>query len=184
MCNRRQLKEPTKFHGYVLITQGTPATHDEAMNYEDGAKWKAAMDTEMQSLIESGTGHVVELQKNRKAIDNRWVMRVKLNPDGSIDRHKARLVAKRCLQKVGIDFDETFSPVARFDIVRTMLNVAANERLELTKFDVKTAFLNGKIEEEIYMKQPDDYGDGTTRVCRLLKSLYRLRQSPDAGIDV
>ena len=111
-------------------------------------------------------------------------MHVKLNPDRSIDRHKARLVAKRYLQKAGIDSDEIFSPVARFDIDKTMLNIAANEGHELTKFDVKTAFLNGEIEEEIYVKQPDAYGDGTTRVCRLLKSLYRLRQSPDAGIDV
>ena len=70
MCNRRQLKELTKFHGYVLLTQDTSAIHDEAMNCKDGAKWKAAMDAEMQSLIESGIGHVVELQKSRKAIDN------------------------------------------------------------------------------------------------------------------
>ena len=78
-------------------------------------------------------------------------------------------MAKECLQKAGIIFDETFSPVTWFDTVRTMLSIAANEGLELAQFDVKTAFLNEEIEEEIYRKQPDGYGDGTTIVCRLFK---------------
>ena len=175
--NRRQLREPIMFHNYVLLTQGTPATCNEAMNFEDGAKWKAAMDAEMQSLMESRTRQLVELREGRKAIYNRWVMRVKLNPDGSIDRYNARLVAKGCSQKAGINFNETFSTVARFDTVRTMLSVAANEGLELAQFDIKTAFLNGEIEEEIYMKKPDSYDDGTTRVCKLFKRLYGLKQS-------
>ena len=128
----------------------------------------------MQSLMVSGTWHIVELPKDRKAIDNRWVMRVKFNPDESINRYKARLVAKGYSQKAGIDFDEIFSPVARFDSVRTMLSVAANEGLDLAQFDVKTAFLNGEIEEEIYMKQPDGYGGGTAKVRRLFKSLCGL----------
>ena len=102
-------------------------------------------------------------------------MRVKLNPDGNIDRYKARLVAIGCSQKAGIDFDETCSPVAWFDAVRIMLSVAANERLKLAQFDVKTAFLIEEIEEETYRKQPDGYDDGTTRVCRVLKSPYGLK---------
>ena len=174
----RQMKEPKKFHDFVLLTQGTSATYDEAMNYKDGAKWKAAMAAEMQSLMESGAQHLVELPEGRKAINNnRWVMRVKLNPDGNIDRYKARLVAIGCSQKAGIDFDETCSPVAWFDAVRIMLSVAANERLKLAQFDVKTAFLIEEIEEETYRKQPDGYDDGTTRVCRVLKSPYGLKQS-------
>ena len=98
--DRRQLKEPAKFLDYVFLTHDTPATYDEAMKCEDGAKWKAAMDAEMQSLIKSGTWQLVELPEGRKAIDNRWVMRVKHNPDGNIDCYKARLVAKGCSKRL------------------------------------------------------------------------------------
>ena len=113
-----------------------------------------------------------------KAIGSRWVMRVKLRADGEIERYKARLVAKGYNQKEGIDYNETFSSVARFDTIRSVLSVTANEGLSLAQFDVKTAFLNGDLEEDIYMTQPDGYSDGTPKMCKLKKSFYGLKQSP------
>lgn len=133
----------------------------------------------MASLEENLTWSLVKLPRGRKTISNRWVFRVKRGADGEIQRYKARLVCRGFSQIHGIDFNETFSPVARFDTIRAILSVAANEHLELAQFDVKTAFLNGSLEEEIYM---DLYinlrASKTGLVCKLHKSLYGLKQSP------
>jgi len=145
---------------------------------QDSSKWQEAMNEEMSSLQENNVWKLMQLPHNRKAIDNRWVFRVKQSTDGSIDRYKARLVAKGYSQRAGVDYDETFSPVARFDTVRSVLSVAATEHMYLAQFDVKTAFLYGTLEEEIYMKQPEGCNDGTDRVCKLQRSLYGLKQSP------
>jgi len=118
----------------------------------------------------------VEAPKDRKPIRNKWVFRLKIKPDGSVDWYKARLVIKGCSQKPGIDFSETFSPVARFDSVRTLL--AAAKDFEIAQLDVKTAYLYGDLTETIYMEQPDGFNDDTNRVCLLNKSLYGLRQAP------
>lgn len=87
-------------------------------------------------------------------------------------------MAKGFSQKQGIDFSETFSPVVRWDTIRTVLSVAACQKLKLTQFDVKTAFLYGNLSEEIYMVQPEGFHDGTNKVCRLSKSIYGLKQAP------
>lgn len=100
------------------------------------------------------------------------------NPDGSVDKYKARLVVKGFLQRKGRDYDQTFSPVARLATVRALLSVAAQENLYLVQFDVCTAFLNGKLSEEIYVQQPEGYADGTSNVCKLNRSLYGLKQAP------
>ena len=93
---------------------------------------------------------------------------------------QSRLCVKGCSQKYGIDYVETFSPVARYETIRTLLAVAANKNLILKQFDFGTAFLNGELEKEIYMHQPDGFSDGTPRVCKLDKNLYRLKQAPRA----
>lgn len=116
---------------------------------------------------------MVELPKERKAITNKWVYRVKEN-----GKHKARLVAKGCSQKYGTDYQDTFSPVAQFKSTRLLLGIAAVNKMHIAQFDVKTAFLNGRLSEEIYMMQPDGYEDGTNRVCRLKRSIYGLKQAP------
>lgn len=87
------------------------------------------------------------------------------------------MVVKGFKQKKGLDYDQTFSPVARLATIRALLSVSAQERLHLMQFDVSTAFLNGKHSEEIYMKQPDGFGDGSTKVCHLNRR-YGLKQAP------
>jgi hypothetical protein len=155
-----------------------PATYVDAMQSSDREKWQVAMDDEMNSLLQNHTWELVEKPCDRAVIKNRWVYRVKTNVDGSVDRFKARLVAKGYSQQAGIDYTETFSPVARLDTVRALLSVAAAEHLNLCQFDVKTAFLYGTIDEVIYMQQPEGFDDGTDKVCLLKKSLYGLKQSP------
>lgn len=108
-------------------------------------------------------------------ITNRWVFKKKLKADGQVDVYKARLVARGCSQKQGIDYTETFAPVVRFSSVRTLLSIAAALNMEIYQFDVKTAFLHGDLEEEIYMEQPGLEEDD--RVCLLKKSLYGLKQA-------
>ena len=122
---------------------------------------------------------MVDLPKGRKAIGNKWVLKIKRNADGNIERYKARLVAKGYTQQEGIDYEETFSPVVRFTSIRLILAIVANMDLELHQMDVKTAFLNGELDEEIYMEQPVGFikENEHEKVCRLLKSIYGLKQS-------
>ncbi|KAG6613804.1 Retrovirus-related Pol polyprotein from transposon TNT 1-94 [Phytophthora cinnamomi] len=157
-----------------------PTTFKSAMESSDAAKWKEACDSEYDSLLKNKTWEVVPLPKGRKAIGNRWVFRVKENQAGEVERFKARLVAKGFSQKYGIDYDETFAPVAKFTSIRAVLSLAAKYGLKLHQMDVKTAFLNGVLDEEIYMVQPDGYvdADHPDYVCKLKQSLYGLKQSP------
>ncbi|KAL0431869.1 UNVERIFIED_CONTAM: Retrovirus-related Pol polyprotein from transposon TNT 1-94 [Sesamum radiatum] len=122
---------------------------------------------------------LVDLPAGRKTIGNKWVLKVKRKADGSIDKFKARLVAKGYTQREGIDYEETFSPVVRFASVRLILAIVAHLDLELFQMDVKTAFLNGELDEEIYMDQPEGFQEmGQKRkVCRLKRSVYGLKQS-------
>ena len=176
--DRSTIKSPERLIEVMLAEIDEPRSFAEANNSRERLHWKAAMEEEMASLEENSTWTLVELPVGRKPVSNRWVYRVKRKANGEIDRYKARLVVRGFSQREGIDYNETFSPVARFDTIRTVLSIAANEHLKLVQFDVKTAFLNGVIEEEIFMQQPEGYSDGTNRVCKLLKSLYGLKQSP------
>ncbi|CAN6687056.1 unnamed protein product [Malus baccata var. baccata] len=144
-------------------------------------KWAAAMDEEMMALHKNDTWEVTELPKGKKPVGCRWVFTIKYKADGSVDRYKARLVAKGYTQTYGIDYQETFSPVAKMNTVRVLISLAANLNWPLKQFDVKNAFLHGHLEEEVYMDFPPGYNaGGKTGVCRLRKSLYGLKQSPRA----
>lgn len=145
-------------------------------------KWKKAMIEEMEALRKNSTWELVKLPEGKKPVGCRWVFTVKHKTDGSVERYKARLVAKGYTQTYGIDYQETFAPVAKINTIRVLMSLAANLGWPLRQFDVKNAFLHGDLDEEVYMDLPP--GFTTTcdigKVCRLRKSLYGLKQSPRA----
>ena len=122
----------------------------------------------------------VELPAGRKTVGCKWVFKEKVGADGNVDRYKARLVAQGFSQQYGLDYDETFSPVVRTESVHTLIALATQKNLLLNQMDVTTAFLNGILEEEVYMKQPEGFvvKGKEKMVCRLNKSIYGLKQSP------
>ena len=159
-----------------------PSCLSEAFARGDRKQWEKATDEEYKSLVDNKTWVLTELPKERKTIGCKWVFRIKRNADGSVDRYKARLVAKGYSQIEGIDFSETFAPVAKFTSIRILLAVGATQDMEIHQMDVKTAFLNGDLDEEIYMEQPEGYKPPGKEhlVCKLQKSLYGLKQAPRA----
>ena len=155
-----------------------PTSFEDAISRSDEAKWREAMDNEMSSLEQNETWKLVPLPEGRKIVTCRWVYKSKLNPDGSLAKYKARLVARGYTQTKGVDYYETFAPVVRYESVRCVLSIAAAMNMSIKQFDVQTAFLNGPLEETIFMDQPEGYSDGTDRVCLLQRSLYGLKQAP------
>jgi hypothetical protein len=143
------------------------------------------MDEELESIRKNKTYTVTTIPAGRKAIDTKWIFKVKKDSDGNIARLKARLVAKGYRQQQGIDYDETFAPVTKFTTLRTLLALAALHNLELDQMDVTTAFLNGDLQEEIYVNPPagiDKQGE-PHQVWRLHKALYGLKQAPRAWYE-
>ncbi|KAG9442378.1 hypothetical protein H6P81_018232 [Aristolochia fimbriata] len=157
-----------------------PQTYEQALEFKDSTEWLKAIQEELDSMYKNKVWELVELPEGRQPIGCKWIFKKKLKPDGTIDRYKARLVAKGFTQKEGIDYKETYSPVSAFTSIRVLLAIVAYLDLELHQMDVKTAFLNGDLGEEIYMHQPEglvvkDQGD---KVCRLTKAIYGLKHSP------
>ena len=135
------------------------------------------MDEEMTLLLANETWTLETLPRGMSAIPVKWVFKVKTDAKGKVERHKARLVAKGFKQREGIDFDEVFAPVSKYATLRALLSKVA---AEMHQIDIKTAFLNGELEEEVYVLQAPGYEDGTGMVCHLHKALYGLRQAPRA----
>jgi hypothetical protein len=144
--------------------------------------WREAMMTEMNSIQSNKTWVLSELPAGHKAIGLKWVFKVKKDPDGNIIKHKARLVAKGYAQREGVDFEEVFAPVARIETVRLLIALAAQRGWNVHHMDVKSAFLNGELMEEVYVQQPPGFvvEGGSGKVLRLNKALYVLRQAPRA----
>ncbi|CAL2246130.1 unnamed protein product [Prunus armeniaca] len=142
--------------------------------------WRTAMKEELQALDDNHTWSIVKLPKGKKIVGSRWIYKIKFNSDGSIERHKARLVACSFTQTFGVDYKETFALVAKMTTIRVLLYVAVNNGRPLYQMDVKNAFLHGDLEEEVYMKLPLDHPQGcdSNLVCKLHKSIYGLKQSP------
>jgi len=161
-CRRstREKRSSTRYspNEYILLTDmGEPEGYDEVMLDTHRDRWVEAMEDEMKSLHENGTYELVELPKGKKALTNKWIFRLKQEQHTSAPRYKARLVVKGFGQRKGIDFDEIFSPVVKMSSIRMVLALAASLDLEVEQMDVKTVFLHGDLEEEIYMEQPEGF---------------------------
>lgn len=136
------------------------------------------MNDEYKSLIENGTWTLCEIPKGRKPIKNKWLFKTKRDVNGKIDRYKARLVVKGCSQKAGIDYQEIFSPVVRYQTIRYLMALSAQKDLKINQMDAVTAFLQGELnDEELYMDQPEGFIQEQNLVCKLNKALYGLKQS-------
>lgn len=153
-----------------------PKTIREAKERSDWPKWKEAIDSEYNALMENKTWSICDLPNDRTAVTCKWVFKLKRNADGKIDKYKARLVARGFSQKEGFDYNETYSPVAKLTTLRIILSVANHKGLLIHQMDVKSAFLNGKLNEEIFMSQPEGFRKGN-KVLRLNKAIYGLKQA-------
>jgi hypothetical protein len=168
-----------EYSGLCLLGVEEPSTFSEA---EKEMCWQNAMKEEMASIISNRTWSMCALPKGHRSIGLKWVNKLKRDSSVVVVKHKARLVAKGYVHKHGVDFEEVFAPVARLDTVRLLLALAAHEGWEIHHMDVKSAFLNGDLEEEVYVSQPDGFvtkGE-EHKVLKLHKALYELRQAPRA----
>ena len=154
-----------------------PKSLKEAMSSPEWPEWEKAIQTELETLKHMGTWELVDAPNNRKPIMNKWVFVRKYDKDGILQKYKARLVARGFSQMPGMDYNETFSPVVRLETILAILALAVAEDWEIQQMDIKGAYLNNKLKEDIYMDQPQGYNDGTSRVCHLIKALYGLKQS-------
>jgi len=152
----------------------------EVVHLEDGKLWKETIVDEMASLHKNEAYDLVEFPAGRKPIGSKWVFKKKTNAEGKVDKYKAWLVAKGYSQLSGIDFGDIFSPITNVASIRLHLSIVASFDFEVEQMDVKTIFLHGDLEEEIYMKQLEGCVVNGKRelVCKLKKSLYGLKRSP------
>jgi len=151
----------------------------QAMQDSNSEKWIEVMNKEYKSMQDNNVWELVPLLEGVKLVACKWLFKTKRDSKGNVERYKARLVAKEYTQKEGIDFKETFSPVSSKDSFRTIMALVAHYDLEFHQMNVKTIFLNGNIDESIYIVQPENFvfGDPKARVCKLRKSIYRLKQA-------
>ncbi|CAN0910966.1 Retrovirus-related Pol polyprotein from transposon TNT 1-94 [Linum grandiflorum] len=171
-----------EFQAFTTHLDSTPRSIEEAMKIPE---WRKAVLDEIQALEANGTWKIVTLPPGKRTVDYKWIFTTKYNADGSVERYKARLVARGFTQSFGIDYQETFAPVAKLKTIRILLSIAANEDWPLHQMDVKNAFLNGHLTEEVYMEIPEGVKNSGNRnsVCKLVKSLYGLKQSPRAWFE-
>jgi hypothetical protein len=165
-----------------VIQEVEPTCFEQAVG---NTKWDNAMDEEMATLDANATWELVALPKDKKTFGCKWVYKVKHNVDGSMSIYKARLVAKGYAQTYGIDYEETYSPVTKMTTIKAIIAMVATKGWSLHQMNVKSVFLHGDLQEEVYMEQPPGYVDQThfNLVCRLKKTLYGLKQTPRAWLD-
>ncbi|CAL1371911.1 unnamed protein product [Linum trigynum] len=169
------------FVGYATNSIPIPSNYRQACGIP---KWDATMTDEVTALEANQTWDVVDRTPDMSVVGSKWVYNIKMNPDGSLECFKARVVAQGFSQEYGIDYDETFALVAKMKTVRCVLAVAAMRDWPLVHLDVKNAFLHGDLKETIYMACPPGYSKGgPDKVCRLKRSLYGLKQAPRAWFE-
>ena len=164
----------------AYLIEDDPKTFSEAMRSIDANFWRDAIKNELDSIVSNQTWELTDLPKGCKPISCKWIFKKKMRPDGTIERFKARLVVRGFTQKKDIDYFDTYSPVTKISTIRTLIAIAAIHGLVVHQMDVKTAFLNGELREEIYMAQPEGFviEGQESKVCKLRKSLYGLKQAP------
>jgi len=160
-------------------TSEEPTTTEEASTCPEKSEWMAAMEAKMTSLFDNRVWDLVELPKGRKVIGSKWMYKKRSGVNSLVERYKARLVAQGFSQKYGADYDETFCSVVRLESLHALIALSVQHGLKLHQIDVTTAFLNGELEEEVYMKQPEGFvTEGKEHlVCKVKKSIYGLKQS-------
>lgn len=179
----RERKPPVRLGEWVNSCIGEvdePSTVEEALCGPEAGKWRRATQNEMDSIHENNVWSLVESPLERKLINCKWIFKKKVDADGNVCSYKARLVAKGFSQKIGVDHDETFSPLVRFESVRSFLALAAQHNLHVHQMDVSSAFLNGKLSEKLYMTQPEGFIEKGKEnfVCKLDKAIYGFKQAP------
>ncbi|CAI7745633.1 unnamed protein product [Closterium sp. NIES-54] len=194
-CTRRNPHPNSKYDGYSLVAGNdegggdamcfeaytdTPSTYQGAMSSAEAAEWELALQEEYDSLMANDVYELVPMPPGAYLVGSRWVFKKKLGPNGEVDRYKARLVAQGYTQNEGLHYNDTFASVAKSATLRTLLALAGALDLEVEQLDVKTAFLYGRLKEEVYMKQPPGFDDDSDRVCKLKRTIYSLKQSPRA----
>ncbi|GKA78709.1 retrovirus-related pol polyprotein from transposon TNT 1-94 [Tanacetum coccineum] len=163
-----------------FMVENEPTSYREAVTSSEGQQWREAIKSEIESILQNHTWELVDLPPGCKPLGYKWIFKKKMKADGTVDKYKARLVIQGFRQREGLDYFDTYSPVTRITSIRMIIAIAALRNLEIHQMDVKTAFLNGDLEEEIYINQPEDFiAPGQEgKVCRLVKSLYGLKQAP------
>lgn len=159
---RRSHRKPAAkvFHDYYtyLDTEDPkPKTWKEALEGSEKEDWKAAMDSEYNSLLKNNTWILCDLPEDKRVIQTKWIFKRKRAADGSIDRYKARLVAKGFMQVKGIDYGEAYSPVVRMSSIRLLFAIAVKYELHIIHLDVEAAYLQGELEDDLYIQQPEPY---------------------------
>lgn len=168
----------TYFCGDAVDIENVPMSVTEALSGPDSEQWKAAMNDEMESFQENEAWDLVEAPVGATIVQCKWIFKKKCDHESRVS-YRARLVARGFAQKAGIDFDETFSPVIRHSSLRLLFALSINFELNIRHLDVKTAFLNGNLHEDVYMKQPEGYLDSnnSSKVCKLKRAIYGLKQA-------
>ncbi|WVZ85239.1 LOW QUALITY PROTEIN: hypothetical protein U9M48_032186 [Paspalum notatum var. saurae] len=166
-------------HDVLLLDNDEPKTFKEAVMGPNSEKWLEAMRSELKSIADNQVWNLVEPLDQVRPIECKWVFKKKIDADENVHIYKARLVAKGFCQIQGVDYDETFSPVAMLKSIRILLAIVAYNDYEVWQMDVKTTFLNGNLSEDVYMTQPDGFVDpqNAGKVCKLLKSIHGLKQA-------
>jgi len=161
----------------TALVMKDPVTYEEAMSRNDAVYWKKAYAEELEAFIKQELFSTVLKPVGHKVIECKWVFKTKLDEDGQVKRYKAWLVAQEFSQIPGIDFDKTFAPVTRHQTLRTLLTLANRYRWHIHQMDVKSAFLNRDLENEIFMKIPPGVEAKEGQVWLLHKVLYGLKQA-------